>query len=74
MTIKTILVPLDFSEPSASALAYAKSLADALRASIHLLHVTQDPAAQPWAPEAYSASLEELLEALKAQAQAQLAA
>ena len=74
MTIKTILVPTDFSEPSTAALAYAKALAHALRASIHLLHVTQDPTAQPWAEEAYPAALVEILEELKAQARKQLVA
>jgi nucleotide-binding universal stress UspA family protein len=68
MTIKTILVPTDFSEASVVALVYAKQLADALRASIHLLHVTQDPTAQPWAEEAYPASLSEIFGQLKAQA------
>ena len=52
MMIKTILIPTDFSESSVVALAYAKQIAGALRSSIHLLHVTQDPAVQPWAEEA----------------------
>jgi nucleotide-binding universal stress UspA family protein len=74
MKIKTILVPLDFSEPSAAALSYAKELANVLRASIHLLHVTYDPTTQSWAEESYSASLSDLLDEYKAQAKEQLAA
>lgn len=41
--LKRILVPTDFSEPSGAALKYAKALADAFGASIHLLHVMEDP-------------------------------
>ena len=73
MAIKTILVPTDFSEPSAAALTYAKQLADAFRSSIHLLYVTQDPAAQSWAEEGYPASLSEMLGQLKLQAHRNLA-
>jgi universal stress protein A len=69
MTLKTILVPTDFSEPSAAALAYARQLADAFRSSIHLLHVWRDPALQPWAVEGYSASLAAMRDELKLQAQ-----
>lgn len=56
MTLKTILVPTDFSEPSTAALDYAKQLAEAFNASIHLLHVVQDPLRQPWAVENYAIS------------------
>jgi universal stress protein A len=38
-----ILVPTDFSEPADAALAYAKSLAQASEASLHVLHVIEDP-------------------------------
>ena len=41
--IKTILVPIDFSAPSTRALAYARELADVYGASLHLLHVIEDP-------------------------------
>jgi nucleotide-binding universal stress UspA family protein len=72
MTIKTLLVPTDFSEPSAAALAYARELAGALNASMHVLHVIPDPAAQPWAEEAYAGSLPEIVGELKSQAQRSL--
>jgi nucleotide-binding universal stress UspA family protein len=38
-----ILVPTDFSAPSDAALVTAKELAERLGASIHLLHVLEDP-------------------------------
>ena len=41
--IKTILVPTDFGEPAARALAYARDLADANGATLQLLHVIEDP-------------------------------
>jgi nucleotide-binding universal stress UspA family protein len=41
--IKTILVPTDFSAPAERALAYARSLAAAYGATLHLLHVIEDP-------------------------------
>ncbi len=41
--IKKILVPTDFSEPSRQALRYACSLADAVHASLHVIHVTENP-------------------------------
>jgi universal stress protein A len=37
--LQTICVPLDFSDTSAAALSYAKALADAFHAKLHLLHV-----------------------------------
>jgi universal stress protein A len=39
-----ILVPTDFSEPSEAALAHAKGLASQFGASLHLIHVVDDPA------------------------------
>jgi len=49
--IRKILVPLDFSETSRTALRYAADLARHNGSSIHLLHVTPDPLRQPWAVE-----------------------
>lgn len=42
-TIKTILVPTDFSPASDQALRYARQLADVFGASLHLLHVVENP-------------------------------
>jgi nucleotide-binding universal stress UspA family protein len=42
-TFTRILVPTDFSEPADAALEYAKTLAEKFGASLHLLHVFEDP-------------------------------
>jgi nucleotide-binding universal stress UspA family protein len=55
MTIKRILVPVDFSPGSDEALRYAVELARPLRASVHLLHVVEDRlAAGMWSADAYT--------------------
>jgi universal stress protein A len=41
-TIRKILLPTDFSEPSERAVAYAATLAKTLDASVHLVHVLED--------------------------------
>lgn len=45
MTVNTILVPIDFSETSARVLDFARTLADACGASMHLMHVIGYPLA-----------------------------
>ena len=45
---KEILVPTDFSERSTEALAYAQVLGAPFEATIHVLHVVQDPRAEAW--------------------------
>ena len=62
ITLTTVLVPVDFSETSDVALRYGKALAQAFGASLHLLHVVQEPYSQPWAVEAYGFSLATLQE------------
>jgi nucleotide-binding universal stress UspA family protein len=57
IALKTVLVATDFSETSGVALRYAKALAQAFGAALHVLHVVQEPFAQPWAVEAYGFSL-----------------
>jgi len=53
--VTRILVPTDFSETADAALEYAKTLATDLGASLHLLHVFQDPdLIMPFANEAYA--------------------
>jgi universal stress protein A len=42
-TIRKILLPTDFSEPSERAVEYAATLAKSLDASVHLVHVLENP-------------------------------
>lgn len=42
--LRRVLVPVDFSEPSADALRHAGQLAQTFDASVHLLHVVEDVA------------------------------
>ena len=71
--VTKILVPTDFSESADAALTYAKALAAKLGASLHLVHVFQDPcAAIPFTPETYAAPPPELRERALADAWDQL--
>lgn len=68
VVLKKILVPTDFSECSNAALKYGSELTAAFGATLHLLHVVQDPYTQPWAAEAFPAPLGDLLEQWEQQA------
>lgn len=72
INLKTILVPTDFSECSDAALRYGRALASAFGATLHLLHVVQDPYTQPWAAEAFPAPLGDMLNEWQAQARDRL--
>ena len=72
MTINTILVPTDFSETSTLALDAAKDLAQKFKASIHLLHIVQDPLSQSWALESYGTMPADLLKDLETMARKDL--
>jgi len=72
ITIKSLLVPTDFSDASAAALRYGCALARAFDSTVHLLHVVQDPHVQPWAAEAFGVSLAGVLERWEQDAMAQL--
>jgi nucleotide-binding universal stress UspA family protein len=74
ITLKTILVPSDFSECSEAALRYGLELARRFDARLHLLHVVQDPLTQPWAAEGFSAPLFDMVEKWQKDAQARLVA
>lgn len=74
INLTSILVPTDFSDCSEAALRYGRALARAFGATLHLLHVVQDPYTQPWAAEAFPAPLGDLLNDWQAQAQARLSA
>jgi nucleotide-binding universal stress UspA family protein len=72
-TVSKILVPTDFSESADAALAYAKTLAGCLGASLHLLHVFVDPFAPAgYAPEVYVPVSLEVRERALAAARARL--
>lgn len=72
ISLKSILVPTDFSECSDAALKYARELARVFGATVHLLHVVHDPYSQPWAAEAFPAPLGDLLDQWQAQARTRL--
>jgi nucleotide-binding universal stress UspA family protein len=72
IALKRILVPTDFSACSDAALRYGRALCQAFNASLHLLHVVQDPYTQPWAAEAFPAPLGEMLEQWQQQARQRL--
>ncbi len=74
LTLKTILVPTDFSEASEAALEYAKGLAQAFGAAIHVVHVTEDLLAHAWSAEVYVASMPNLREEIDKEARDRLAA
>jgi len=49
--LKQILVPIDFGEASTVALTYGRALARAFGASLHLLHVMENPFLRPTAAD-----------------------
>ena len=72
INLKTILVPSDFSECSDEALLYGLELARRFGARLHLLHVVQDPATQPWAAEGFALPLFDVVEEWQKQAERKL--
>jgi len=72
VTIRTILVPTDFSQSSTLALDAAKDLAQKFQAALHLLHVVQDPLSQSWALESYGTMPADLLKDLEQMARKDL--
>jgi nucleotide-binding universal stress UspA family protein len=73
-TIRSILVPVDFSPHSDRAVSYATGLATQLGASIELLHVVEDPfLAGAWNPEIYIPDVTQILTALSDDAESRLA-
>lgn len=64
ITVKTILVPIDFSESSNRVLDFGRMLADACGASLHLLHVMGYPISKPESEEQGRSDARKGLEAL----------
>jgi nucleotide-binding universal stress UspA family protein len=54
-------------------LKYARALNETFGATLHLLHVVQDPYTQPWAAEAFPTPLGEMLVQWETQARQRLA-
>lgn len=73
IALKRILVPTDFSVCSDAAVKYGRALTEAFGATLHLLHVVQDPYTQPWAAEAFPTPLGEMLAQWEDQARQRLA-
>jgi nucleotide-binding universal stress UspA family protein len=73
LTIKTVLVPTDFSDASESALNYGKAVAQAFGASLHLVHVMEDLLAHAWAAEVYVASMPQLRDEIEKESRQRLA-
>jgi nucleotide-binding universal stress UspA family protein len=70
--VTTILVPTDFSAASRRALEYACEIADRFGATLHLLHVLENPFAGGGYWEMYAPPPEGYLENLDRQARAHL--
>ncbi len=66
--VRKILVPTDFSEPSAKALAYGKELARLFRSSLHLLHVIEGPFLDSFPIEGYVPNMAEFNRSLEQRA------
>ena len=72
LSIKTVLVPTDFSEASETALTYGRAMAEAFGASLHLVHVMEDLLAHAWAAEVYVASAPNLREEIERESRQRL--
>jgi nucleotide-binding universal stress UspA family protein len=70
--VHSVLVPTDFSSGSKGALAYAIQLADTFGASLHVLHVMEDPVTGAAGYLEMYAPPDEYLEALERQVRAEL--
>ena len=74
LTLKTVLVPTDFSDASESALRYGKAMAEAFGASLHVVHVMEDLLAHAWAAEVYVSSMPQLRDEIERESRQRLAA
>ncbi len=74
ITLQKVLVPTDFSPASDAALRYGRAFAKAFGATLHVIHVIEEPYGQPWAVEAYGFSLTALQDEWNKEAATRLAA
>ena len=73
-TIRNVLVPTDFSPASDRAVAYARAVANAFGATLHLLHVCENPLAAGAFMDMYTPPSDEDLERQQADAKVRLEA
>ena len=66
--LKRVLVPTDFSDTSEAALKYGVALAGAFGATLHVLHVANDPLHETWAGYAPGTSFLSVVERMEANA------
>ena len=71
--VRTILVPVDFSEGSLAAVRHARELAALFHSHLHLLHVSRGPDAPRWARELFALQLGPVEEQHRLEALDQLA-
>ena len=74
LSLKTVLVPTDFSDASESALRYGKAMAEAFGASLHVVHVMEDLLAHAWAAEVYVSSMPQLRDEIEKESRQRLGA
>lgn len=72
IALKAVLVPTDFSDCSEAAVRYGRALAEAFGASLHLLHVVQDPYKQAWGTEGFAAPVTDVIAQWESQARTRL--
>jgi nucleotide-binding universal stress UspA family protein len=72
ITLKTVLVATDFSEPSEVAVRYGRALADAFDATLHVMHVVPDSMALPWATMADGLAMADVQKQWEREAQERL--
>lgn len=68
-----VVCATDFSVSSTDAVRHADQLARQAGATLHLLHIVQDPLQQPWAAEAYVMNLGDLTAEWQQHAEKELA-
>jgi nucleotide-binding universal stress UspA family protein len=66
---RRIVVHTDFTEASTTAVEYARTLADALAATLHFLHVLQEPLSAGWTSEVSASALPEVQNAMEVEAE-----
>jgi len=72
LTLKTVLVPTDFSDASESALRFGKAMAEKFGASLHVVHVMEDLLAHAWAAEVYVSSMPQLRDEIEKESRQRL--